>query len=733
MGDGLSIVDELREAPEEGSHPLFDLLRGTLAVLVVVVPVVWVLDLPRLLLGLELYNEQLLAFELALVIPLAYLTLNATRHKVVKPALVDIALAAIGLAAGLYLTLDYENLLNESGFMPTDGVIVGSIIIALSTEGVRRSTGWALAIVVLLFLLYAYFGHLLPQAYSSREISLPRMAVYLGIDTNALLGPALNVATTVIVPFILLGRLLTAAGGSEFFTCLAMGAMGRYRGGSAKIAVVASCLFGTISGAAVANVAGIGVVTIPLMKRGGYPAPVAGAVEAVASTGGQLMPPVMGASAFLMAEYLAIPYSEVMMAALLPILLYYIAIFIHVDLLAAKLNIAGVPRSEIPKVTPELKEGWHFALPFVLFVVLLARFNMQPEVAVLYSAAALVATSMIFGYKGRRISIKAIGIAVKETGEAAFDLVLLTAAAGLVIGVLNLTGVAFSMSIQMAALAGDSVALLMIVAAVASIVLGMGMPTVGVYVLLATLIAPAMVEAGVEPVAAHMFVLYFGMLSMVTPPIAIAAFTAANLAQASPWATANASVKLGWTAYIVPFLFVMSPSLLLIGPLGSSLQVACTAIIGVALITAAIVGYAKGRIGFLSRILSGLAGLALILPGNAFAGAIYIDIAGGVLALLLGLKFFVVDPRRERALDGRCGVMSPDPEPFAKYHKDGTLRARGQSLDGKPTGYWEWFRKDGTRLRSGHFEDGKQVGDWITYDKDGEVYKVTVMKPQVER
>jgi TRAP-type uncharacterized transport system fused permease subunit len=259
---------------------------------------------------------------------------------------------------------------------------------------------------------------------------------------------------------------------------------------------------------------------------------------------------------------------------------------------------------------------------------------------------------MVFGYKGRRIGLKAIGIAVKETGEAAFDLVLLTAAAGLVIGVLNLTGVAFSMSMQMAAFAGDNIVLLMLVAAVASIVLGMGMPTVGVYVLLATLIAPAMVEAGVQPVAAHMFVLYFGMLSMVTPPIAIAAFTAANLAQASPWATAAASVRLGWTAYIVPFLFVLSPSLLLIGPIGLSLRVALTAVIGVALITVGMVGYAKGRIGLGTRILATASGLALILPGNAFPGAVYIDIAGGAVALLLGVKFFVVDPRRERALQG---------------------------------------------------------------------------------
>ena len=648
----MTIVDEVRGAPETGSHPFFDPLRAALSVLVVLVPIVWVLDLPRLLFGLELYNEQLLSFELSLVIPLLYLTLNITRHKVVTPHPIDIALAVIGLLAGLYLTWNYEQILNEAGFMPLNGVLVGGIIIVLSVEGVRRSTGWALAIVVLLFLLYAYFGHLLPQPYSSRAISIPRMAIYLGIDTNALLGTALNVATTVIIPFILLGRLLSAAGGSEFFTSLAMAAMGRYRGGAAKIAVLASSLFGSISGAAVANVAGTGVVTIPLMKRGGFPAPVAGAVEAVASTGGQLMPPVIGASAFLMAEYLSIPYSEVMTAAILPIFLYYIAVFIHVDLLAARLNIAGVPKSDVPRLGPEFKEGWHFILPFVLFVVLLVRFNMQPEVAVLYAMLVLIVTSMVFGYKGRRLGLGAIWTAVKETGEAAFDLVVLTAAAGLVIGVLNLTGVAFSMSMHMAAFAGDSIALLMLFAAVASIVLGMGMPTVGVYVLLATLIAPAMVEAGVEPIAAHMFVLYFGMLSMVTPPIAIAAFTAANIAQASPWETAVASMKLGWTAYIVPFLFVLSPSLLLVGPIGPSLQAALTAIIGVALITAAIVGYARGRIGIVTRIACGVAGLALLIPANAFAGAIYPEIAGAVLALLLGIKFLVLDPRRERALEG---------------------------------------------------------------------------------
>ena len=624
-------------------------IRNVAAALIVAAPIVFATDLPRHLFGIVFFTEQLLAFELAMVLPLLFLSFDGKGRPTARPRWYDMALAAVGFAAAGHLAASYGFLLNEAVFMPPIALAVGAALTVLSVEGVRRSTGWPLAIVVFLFLVFTYFGHLLPPPFTGRDISLGRMAVYLGIDTNALLGMPLQVAVIVIVPFILLGRILAAVGGSDFFTALAMAAMGRYRGGAGKIAVAASSLFGSISGSAVANVAGTGVVTIPLMKKGGFPGHLAGGVEAVASTGGQLMPPVIGASAFLMAEFLGISYGEVMIAALLPIVLYYVAVFIQVDLLAAKLGIAGVPRSERPPLGPEFRQGWHFLLPFAVFIIALFQFDLQPELAVLYAIAALLAGTYVFGYHGRRPSAGQLWAAVRSTGESSVEIVIITAAAGLVIGALNLTGAAFSLSLQLVSLSGDHMLVLMLLAAVVSIVLGMGMPTVGVYVLLATLIAPAMVRVGVPALSAHMFVLYFGMLSMVTPPIAIAAYAAANIAGASPWRTAVAAMHLGWTAYIIPFLFVLSPALLLMGEWPVVLYAGVTAVVGVGFASAAVVGYAVGRLNAGTRILLGIAGLALMVPSDAFSGAGYVVAAGLILGAALATKLFILDIRQNRA------------------------------------------------------------------------------------
>lgn len=647
--DNVSGVIETGEAPPAPEQGPLGVVKNVLAALIVFAPIIFALDLPRRLFGLLIFSEQLLAFELAMVLPLLFLSLDVRgKPSKVVPAY-DIALAVVGFVAAAWLTFDYGRLLNEAVFMPGSALFVGGVLIALSVEGVRRATGWALAVIVLLFLGFAVFGHLLPEPFTSRELSLSRITVYIGIDANALLGTPLQVAVIVIIPFILLGRLLASLGGSDFFTALAMAAMGRHRGGAGKIAVLGSSLFGSISGSAVANVAGTGVVTIPLMKKGGFPPHIAGGIEAVASTGGQLMPPVIGASAFLMAEFLGIPYGDVMLAALLPIILYYVAVFIQVDLLAAKLGIAGVPKSEIPPLGPEFRQGWHFLSPFVVFIAAIFYFKMQPELAVLYAIATLLTSTFIFGYHGRRPGLKDLWTALRWTGQSCVEIVIITAAAGIVIGALNLTGAAFSLSLQLVTLSGDNIIVLMLIAAVASIILGMGMPTVGVYVLLATLIAPAMEQAGVLPLAAHMFVLYFGMLSMVTPPIAIAAFAAANIAATSPWKTAIAAMKLGWTAYIVPFLFVLSPALLLIGDFPVVFYAIVTAVIGVGFASMAVVGYAIGRIGPATRIAAGAAGIALVIPSNSFTGAGYVVAAGIALALALSFKLFIIDRRRAAA------------------------------------------------------------------------------------
>jgi TRAP transporter 4TM/12TM fusion protein len=383
-------------------------------------------------------------------------------------------------------------------------------------------------------------------------------------------------------------------------------------------------------------------IVIALMKRSGFPAHIAGAIEAVGSTGGQLMPPVMGAAAFLMAEYLQVPYSEVMIAAALPAFLYYAALFIQVDLEAAKRGITGAPLERRPSLRRVLLDGWHFPIPFAILILGLVSWNLEPEYAALLATAVLVLFSVGFGYKGKRLSPKAAVIALVSAGGASLDMIVITAAAGLLIGVLNLTGLAFGLTLQLVAASGGSLAILLVATAAVGILLGMGMPTVGVYVILATLAAPALIQAGLAPMQAHMFVLYFGMMSMVTPPVALAAFAAANLAGADAWRTGWTATRVGWCAYIIPFLFAASPTLLLMGnPLDITLS-AVTALLGVLMGAAGVVGHLRLPLSAPLRALFVAVGIALLVPVDAFVGAWLMNAAAFTVAcVLLGRETIV--------------------------------------------------------------------------------------------
>jgi len=435
---------------------------------------------------------------------------------------------------------------------------------------------------------------------------------------------------------VLFGNLLSATGGSTFFTEAALVTMGRFRGGAAKIAVIASMLFGSISGSAVANVVATGVVTIPMIKKSGYPAYKAGAIEAVASTGGQLMPPVMGAAAFLMAEFLQIPYSKVALAALVPSILYYGALFIAADLEAAKAGIKRVPKEVIPPIKSVLG-GLHFLICFVVLLFALFHYNLQPETAVLLSCITILVFSSIFGYKGKRPEIKKVLSCFYETGISVVEIMVICLAAGLVIGMLSVSGLGFNLTMLLVWIGGNNLLILLLLSAVVCIILGMGMPTIGVYVLLAALVAPAMIKIGVNPIAAHLYVLYYGMMSMITPPVAIAAYAAASLAQADAMRTGWEAVRFGWSAFIVPFLFVFSPTLILIGNPTSVFFAVLTACMGIWLASIGMVGYFLRRISVLQRILFFVTGVLALIPAEAFKGAVYTDVVGvfgGVLLIL---------------------------------------------------------------------------------------------------
>jgi TRAP transporter 4TM/12TM fusion protein len=600
----------------------------------------YVLDVHRSVLKLNLYTEQFLLAVLGLAIAICFLVTSKRR-------LLDAGAAALGLGICLYLALRYPQLSTELTSRPLDGILTSAALAVLVLEGTRRMAGFSLVGFTLGGVVYAMFGHHLPGVFQARPVDFTRLLVYLNLDTNALLGTSLQIAIIVVVPFILLGNVLGRCGGSEFFTDLARAWMGRYRGGSAKVAVVGSSFFGMISGSAVANVSAVGVITIPMMKRSGFPAQIAAAIEAVGSTGGQLMPPVMGAAAFLMAEVLQVPYAEVMIAAIIPAFLYYLALFFQVDVEAAKRGIAGEPRERLPQLAAVLKSGWYFPIPFVVLVYALVALNWQAEYCALLGTGVLVALSLVFGYKGARVPLKDVVKAVVSTGGTVVDLILICGVAGMFIGILNISGLAFGLTLQLLAITGESLPAMLVVTALMAIVLGLGLPTVGVYIIMATLIAPALVKVGVAPMAAHMFLLYFGIMSMVTPPVALSAFAAANIAGSDVDKTGWTATRIGWAAYLVPFLFALSPSLLMQGhPLVIAWAVA-SAGFGIWLGTVGIVGFFYRAIPRAERVLFVVAGVLTLIPADMFRGAFVTDVVGiGLGGTLLARELY----RRRRAL-----------------------------------------------------------------------------------
>ena len=372
----------------------------------------------------------------------------------------------------------------------------------------------------------------------------------------------------VIIPFVLMGQLLMRSGGSGFFNDIAIALMGRYRGGAAKMAVVGSSLFGMISGIAAANTVAVGVVTIPLMKRSGMPAKLAAAVEACASNGGQLMPPVMGAVAFVMADFLQIPYKEVAIAAILPSVMYYAALFIQADLEAARYGFGKVEADKIPRVLDGAAQ--RLDVPRAVRRAGLHDVLAQPRARVRGDGGERRRSSCSASRSatpGSRMKLRDLWDAVVETAGGLCEILVISAAAGFIMGLFQVSGLAFAFAAYLVELGGQSLILLLVLAAVVSIILGMGLPTIGVYVMLAILVAPALVKVGVPPLAAHLFILYFGMMSLITPPVAPAAYVAAAIAGSPSMATGWTAMRFGWSSYIVPFLFVYSPAILMKGSL----------------------------------------------------------------------------------------------------------------------------------------------------------------------
>lgn len=621
-----------------------------LASLITVIALLWAMDLYQSA-GIYLYPAQIVIVVLGLSIALAFVYLPAKRGAVkLLTRWHDWVAASSGLVVCLWMAARYPALADLTVDAPREIVIIGISVIVLATEALRRATGGALPLIVLAFIAYALLGHAIPGPFAAQRTSWDVTAGFLAFDANALPGGPLLIVCNIVISFVFFGSLLRVTGGADFFSEFAQVVMGRYRGGPAKVAVAGSALFGSISGSAVANVAATGVVTIPMIRKSGYPAHHAAAIEAVSSTGGQLLPPVMGAAAFLMADFLRITYADVVLAALIPGILYYVSLFIRVDLLAGRDGYKGLDSKDTGRLR-DLAGGWFFVLPFIALVVALFVFDLYPQTAAIAASVVLVAGAALFTRRDSRIKPSMVGEAVRATGYIVFELVLICAGAGIVIGVLANSGLGFTFTNSLFLMGSGHPVFLLLLAAVACILLGMGLPTLGVYVLLATLVAPGLVEIGIAPVAAHLFVLYYGMMSMITPPVAVAAFTAAGMAGAEPMRTAMHSVKTGWLAYVIPFVFVFSPGLLMTGTPGFILTTAATFMLGILLVSIAMTAYFMRPIGTAARGVCCLCGVLLWIPVDAFSSARVLVAAAALLAISL-LAFEVVMAKRSAAVSG---------------------------------------------------------------------------------
>ena len=535
------------------------LLEKVYLAAIIVIGVLWIIDVPQYL-GVSFVEAEWIGLLLGIGVAAALL-----KYPYLAGARVlDALLGWIAIASWLWMSLNYNAwIIDISGFT-LQKFVPGFVALLLLMEAMRKTAGLPITILVWLLIGYAFIGHLLLPPFQSEQLSAPTFLMYLYADTNGVPGQVMTIVATLVLAFIVLGRLMEVTGAIRFFTDLALAFMGSRRGGPAKVAVVASSIFGSINGTAIGNIMSTGMVTIPLMKRTGFKPRFAAAIEAVASNGGQLAPPVMGATAFLIAEFLQVSYAEVVVAALLPAFLYYLCLFLQVDAIAVRFGLHGIPKAELPRIRPLLKTGWVFLFPLAVLIYLLFGRGFNPALAALAAALALLVMKTIMDRR-----LLSAGQAVEMTvggGESMLPLLMIAGGAGVVIGVMNITGLGFSLSIVLSQVGANAgVLVMLLLTAAISIVLGMGMPTTAIYVVLSVVLAPALIEMGISPMAAHLFIFYFGLLSFLTPPVAIASYVAAGLAGSGMWETSWESVKLAAMAYVLPFLWCYNAAFILDG------------------------------------------------------------------------------------------------------------------------------------------------------------------------
>ena len=532
----------------------------------------------------------------------------------------DILFALLSVSVAVYVWVDYINFINRMGSPNTMDVVMGTILIVLVLESSRRISGWPLVILSLLFLLYGLIGRNLPGIFMHRGYNWRALVNHIFINTEGIYGTSVDVAASYIFLFIMFGTVMNKCGMGRFFNDLALAFAGSTKGGPAKVAVIASGFLGSINGSAVANVVTTGAFTIPLMKKTGYSKEFAGAVESSASVGGQLLPPIMGAAAFIMAEMLGVKYGTIVISATIPALLYYLGILVQVQLRASKKNLQGIPKEDLPKVGDVMRERGHLLIPiaFLLYMLLFSG------ATVIFSAFwAIVATIVVsMTRKSTRMTFKQILDAFSEGTRSVVSVAVACAVVGIIIGVVSLTGFGLNMANAIIQLGQSNLMLTLLLTMVTCMILGMGLPSIPAYLITATMAAPALVKLGIHPLAAHMFVFYFAMFANITPPVALASFAAAGLSGGDPMKTGLQSVKLSLAGFIVPYMFIYNTALLLIDTTPFiAIRVSITAVIGVCMIGMATEGYLFTNMNNILRILA-FAGALLLITANVVQDAI---------------------------------------------------------------------------------------------------------------
>jgi len=573
------------------------------------------------------------SIHLTFALPLAFLIYPASKSKKAI-TIIDIILSILSIVPGMYIYLNYERISTRWPFaheVTNLDFIIGILLILLISEVARRIMGNVMVIIVGSFLAYAFLGQYIPGMLGHSGFQPKRIIEYLFLTTDGIYGTSLGTSATYVVLFVIFGSFLSLSGSGKFFMDLAVALTGKSRGGPAKIAVISSALFGTISGAAVANVYATGTFTIPLMKKIGYRPQFAGAVEAVASTGGQIMPPIMGSAAFIMADMLGVSYIAIAKAALLPAILYFLSVYVMVHIESIKTGLRGLKEDEIPEMKNIIKKSYLLIPP--IFIVLILSLGFTASKAALYST--FIALLIGFMNKDKKIGIKEIFEALEDGAKGSVMVAIATGAAGIIVGIATQTGLGFKFTNIVTSLSQGNIWLAGVLVMLACLVLGMGLPTVAAFIMVAALASPALIEMGISPMSAQMFVFYYCCISTITPPVALSAYAGASIAGSDPFKTGFTAVRLGLVAFIVPFMFLNSGELLLDGTVPSVLLATVTSIIGTIILGCGVQGWLVTKCNVLEIILLLAAALLTIKPG------ITTDIMGlAILAAIYLIKKF---------------------------------------------------------------------------------------------